>query len=116
MSSNKLLLNRDKTILLVISDKPDLRNNIYLKAEPKNVYPSRGFTYLGIEVSDDLKWNYWLEDSPKNLITQLKKRITALRLLKKYVNFKMMKNYANGIFLSKLLYGAELWGGGHPNI
>ena len=111
MNSNKLLLNRDKTTLLVITDKPNIRETIYLKAEPKNVTPSRGFTYLGIEISDNLKWNYWLEDSPKNLINQLKKRIIALRLLKKYVSFKMMKVFANGIFLSKLLYGAELWGG-----
>ena len=112
MSSNKLLLNRDKTQLVVITQNPDIRTKLFLTAAPKNVTPIRGFTYLGIEISDDLRWNYFLEDSQKNLISALKKRLKALRLLKKYASFSLMKKYANGIFLSKLLYRAELWGGG----
>ena len=101
MSSNKLLLNRDKTQLVIITQNPDLRNKLFLTAAPKNVTPIRGFIYLGIEISDNLKWNYFLEDSKQNLITALKKRLKALRLLKKFANFSLMKKYANGIFLSK---------------
>ena len=33
-----------------------------------------------------------------------------MRLLARYASFKTLKCYANGIFLSKLLYGSELWG------
>ena len=68
--------------------------------------PKRGFTYLGIEISDNLKWNYFLEESKINLISALKKRLQALRLLKKYANFPLMKKYANGIFLIEV----ALWG------
>ena len=62
MTANRLLLNRDKTQLLIISKDPEIKKSIYLTAQPKNVKPSSGFTYLGIDVSDTLKWNYYIED------------------------------------------------------
>ena len=111
MQANKLQLNRDKTQLLVISSRQHPKQSLNLKALPENVLPSRGFTYLGVDIDETLKWNYFLEDSKNNLISQLKKRLTALRMMKKFANFDLMKKYANGIFLSKLMYGAELWGG-----
>ena len=111
MTSNKLVLNKDKMVLLIISNDPDLKKELFLTAQPKNVTPSQGFTYLGIEVSENLKWNYFLEEVEKKLTKALKKRIWALRHIKKFANFESMKFFANGIFLSKLLYGVELWGG-----
>ena len=111
MKSNLLQLNREKTQLLIISERKKPKETLYLQAQPKNVYTTKNFTFLGIEVEDNLQWNSYIENSKYNLISQLKKRLVALRHLKKYADEKMMKQYANGIFLSKVLYGAELWGG-----
>ena len=72
MSSNKLLLNREKTQLLIISNKTEIRKKMFLTAQPKNVLPLRGFTYLGIDIADTLKWNFFIEDSKNNLIAALK--------------------------------------------
>ena len=111
MKSNLLQLNRDKTQLIILSERAHPNENLFLRAHPKNVHPTKTFTYLGIEIEDTLKWNSFLDTSKNNIVNQLKKRLVALRHLKKFADLKIMKQYANGIFHSKVMYGAELWGG-----
>ena len=72
MSANKLMLNRDKSKLLIISNNNTTKEALFLTAQPENIIPSRNFTYLGVEISDDCRWNYNIEMSKKNLINALK--------------------------------------------
>ena len=75
MAANKLMLNRDKSKLLVITNNTTTRDNMYLTAQPDNIAPSRNFTYLGMEISDNCRWNYHIEISKKNLISTLKREL-----------------------------------------
>ena len=77
MKANLLQLNREKTQLIIISERKHPKENLFLRAHQKIVHPSNSFTYLGIEIEDNLKWNCFIEESKNNLISQLKKRLVA---------------------------------------
>ena len=106
--SNKLVLNREKTKFLVISRKDTTRDNLELKADPKNIKPIRSFKFLGMMISKDLIWNKFLLEGKLSLSSQLRQRDTALNKICKFSNYKLFKKQTNGLFMSKMLYGAEL--------
>ena len=114
MDSNKLSLNPEKTKLFVITQNPDIRSQISLDVQPKRIYHTPTIQYLGISISQDLKWNEFLVNNKNSLTKMLNKRISAIKKLRKCVSFKQMKTIASGIFMSKLHYGMELWAGA-PN-
>ena len=116
MNANRLVLNQEKSKILVITNDDKIRNEIKIPIlgmdEP--LKPVRNITYLGIDIDDQLKWNFFIEDSPKNLIKEFKKRLTAVRIVKNQIDFFTTRILLNGLFHSKLLYGAPLWAGA-PN-
>ena len=114
MDSNRLSLNPEKTQLFVLSQNPEVRKSVFLEVHPKRIVHSPTIQYLGISISENLKWNEFLINNKNSLIKQLNKRISAIKKLRKYVNFKQIKIISAGIFMSKLLYGMELWAGA-PN-
>ena len=74
MRDNKLILNKQtNTKLFVVTEHPDTREGVKLnvleKEEPIRLI--KAFKYLGIEVDDSTKWNYYLEDCKDNLIRAL---------------------------------------------
>ena len=113
MNANRLVLNQDKSKLMIISEDNNIQQGIQIPIngldEPLKL--TRTMTYLGIETKDDLKWNFFIEDSPNNLIKELKKRLTAVRHVRNYIDFYTAKMLINGLFHSKMLYGATLWAG-----
>ena len=116
MNSNQLVINQDKSQLLIITENNTIRNQISLKIDgfEKPIKPQRNMTYLGIEIQDSLKWNYFIQDSKNNLIQALQKRLNAVKIIRNQISFKTTKTLLNGLFHSKLLYGAVLWAGA-PN-
>ena len=61
-----------------------------------------------------MKFNYFLievETVNLQIYKQLSTRLNALRLMKKSTPLDVMRQFANGIFMSKLSYGAETWVG-----
>ena len=109
MRSNSLIVNTDKTNFLVLTKNEEVRKNLYLETQPKNIRPVRYFKFLGITIEDSLLWNAHLVEGKDYLLSRLKTRLTSLRKCRKYIDFQLAKMLANGIFTSKLSYGAELW-------
>ena len=111
MNANSLVLNRDKTKMLVITNKNEIRENIKLDIEklPEPIRPVRSIVYLGIHIQDDLKFNQFLSEGPENLAKKLQQKINAIKQLRKYLSTKTTKMLLNGLFMSTLLYGACLW-------
>ena len=107
MNSNRLVLNQDKSKMIVISQDDNVRQNIQIPIEglDKPLVLSRTMTYLRIEIKDDLRWNYFIEDSQNNLIEELKKRLNAVKQIRNVINFFTAKMLLNGLFHSKMLYG-----------
>ena len=115
MDKNKLVLNKDKTHLLVMatSKKHKNKNNfdITLNTGSEIIKPQETEFLLGGIISDNLKWNSHIRDHKKSMLNVLTSRINALRKISKIANFKTRKLIANGIFMSKLIYLIQLWGG-----
>ena len=110
MSNNKLLLNPDKTKLMVLTCKPARRLDARIAAQPKDIIHSAKVKILGIELEETLSWRYFLVDGPQSISKQMKTRLNMLKLLKKSASEKQMRMLASGILMSKLEYGTEVWG------
>ena len=114
MRANLLALNRDKTQIMILNRDPILQTKIDIPASPKNLTNQSSMMFLGVELSDRLKWNQFLLDGKCNLFRQLQNRVNAIKKVRKYMSEKFAITISNALFLSKLLYAAELWGGA-PN-
>ena len=109
MANNRLMLNPDKTQLMVISKKPDKKSEVQIAANPEPIKHKPQIKILGIEIDEKLSWRYYLQDGPQAITKQLKTRVNLLKLLKRSTEERQMRMLANGIFMSKLEYGAEIW-------
>ena len=115
MTKNKLVLNKDKTHLLVMATSQKHRNQdnfgITLNTGSEIIEPQETEVLLGSIISSNLKWNTHIRDHKKSMLQGLTSRINALYKISKIANFKSRKMLANGIFMSKLIYLIQLWGG-----
>ena len=115
MSRNKLVLNSDKTHLLIMTTSYQHQKhqdfNITLDTGDEIVKPIFAEKLLGGFVSNNLKWNEHIRDNRKSLFNQLNSRINALNKVSSILSFKTRKMIANGIVISPLIYLIQLWGG-----
>ena len=100
--SNTLILNRDKTKFLIIPKKNTTRENLHLKANPTNIKPIRNFKFLGVPIADTLHWGHFLVEGKNSLLSQLKKRIAALKKIRHQIKDDLLRKLTNGIYMSKL--------------
>ena len=113
MNSNSLVLNEDKSKMLVLTKTNSIRDNIKLEIEGKElpISPVRSIVYLGIHIQDYLRWNQFVSEGLDNLAKQLRQKLNAIKILRKYLSIKTTKMILNGIFMATLYYGACLWVG-----
>ena len=115
LTSNRLKINDDKTKLIVMnSGRPrvaEAASKVIIRTTTEPVQPIKSEKLLGCIIQEDLKWSCHLRDSDVNVISVLNKRIGALKTLRKVASFKQRRTLGNGIFMSKLLYCMNLWGG-----
>ena len=115
MSSNKLVLNSDKTHLLVMTSALQHRKNsdfgITLDTGTEEIKPVHHEKLLGGFVSNDFKWNEHIRNNDKSIFRTLVSRVNALSKITRISSFKTRKMLANGIVMSRLIYLIQLWGG-----
>ena len=115
MASNRLVLNDEKTHLLVMASekKHKIHGNfgIVLDTGLERIHPQDNEKLLGCQISSNFTWNEHLRDSEFSLHRQLTSRINALRKISFSASFATRKMIANGIFLSRIIYVIQLWGG-----
>ena len=115
MNANKLVLNSDKTHLLVMATPHQHYQNqnfgITLNTGAETIEPIYSEKLLGGHVTNDFKFNEHLKDSEKSAFKSLTSRVNALEKLSKVSPFKTRKIIANGIVMSKLVYLIQWWGG-----
>ena len=111
MDNNRLILNKEKTKLMVLSKNAARWRDIRIHTDPEDVCHSSKLKVLGIETDQECNWKYFLLDGPMSIAKQLKTRLNSLKLLKKSSTVSQMRIFSNGIFMSKLEYGAEVWSG-----
>lgn len=124
MVGNKLLLCPEKTEFMIAADKSKIRtdqqNDVTLNVDGHTIKQSNFVKLLGVILSRDLNFNYFIQGTPagtddekkdKGLINHLKTRINMLKLVAKYTPRPIMKILGSGIFHGKLNYAAAMWGG-----
>ena len=113
MAANKLVINGDKTHLLVMGTKHSAahRDEVKLEAGPHTILPSSTEKLLGGQISQDLKWKQHILQGEQSLVKQLTSRINGLCMISTRANFSTRLMVANGIVISKLCYLIQLWGG-----
>ena len=113
MCSNKLVINADKTHLLVMGTKKhsSKRMDVHLVAGGHVIKPSESEKLLGGHLHQSLDWRLHLRDHKASLLNQLIGRINGLKKVCAYADFQTRLTVANGVVISKLSYLITLWGG-----
>ena len=83
MAANKLVINDDKTHLLVLGTKSmdEKRKLVTMQAGNHTIAPSKKEKLLGCMVSDNLKWRHHILDGEQALVKQLTSRVNALSIV-----------------------------------
>lgn len=113
MHANKLVINPDKTHLIVMGSKKhrNMRKEVSLVASGHTIYPTVTEKLLGGQLHQSLTWNFHLRDHKGSLTKQLTSRINGLKRVCANGSFKTKLKVANGLVISKLTYLITLWGG-----
>ena len=111
MNNNLLVINPEKTHLMVLGSKKDCRQSVSIMVGGCNIEASKTETLLGGQFHHSLKWNYHILESGSSLIRQLTNRNNGLKRVCRYASFKTKLMLANGAIHSKLVYLITLWGG-----
>ena len=115
MSRNRLVLNTDKTHLLVMASRAGHRAHqnydITLNTGTEIIKPVEFEKLLGAIISNDMEWNLHVRDHEKSMFRILTSRVNALSKVCKLGDFKTRKLIANGMFMSNLISLIQLWSG-----
>ena len=113
MNANKLVINPDKTHLMVMASKKNDRKRmeVSMKAGEFTINPTKTEKLLGGQLHQSLQWNLHLRDHKESLLKQLTSRINGLKRVCVNAKFGTKLMVANGVVMSKLAYLITLWGG-----
>ena len=115
MAANRLVLNSDKTHLLVMASRSQHRihGNYGLELDTGNeiILPEDHQRLLGCEINSDFTWKEHLQENEFSMQRQLTSRINALKKISFSASFKTRKMVANGVVISRIIYVIQLWGG-----
>ena len=115
MTRNKLILNRDKIQLMVMTSKSKHTVHddygIFLNTGSEIIFPQNQGQLLGATIANSLNWNLHVRDSEKSLVRTLTSQLNALRKVCQFTSFRNRKMLANGIIMSYLRYLVPLYGG-----
>ena len=110
MNANRLALNKPKTKIFAVTEDINIAESLSIPGMTDMVKNTKTINVLGITVDAKMKMNSHIMEGSKCLLNQLTTRLTALKKLVKVSDRKFSLNLANGLFMSKLLYGIQAWG------
>ena len=115
MACNKLMLNSDKTHLLVMASEQKHKKHgnfgIQLDTGREIILPQDHEKMLGCQISSNFTWNQHLKDNEFSVHRQLTSRINSLKKISYSASFQNRKMIANGIVISRIIYVIQLWSG-----
>ena len=108
MASNGLVANPKKTSMLILNCKPaDMPQSVKIGEDMVNRETSA--TLLGIKFQDNLQWAKQIHGKG-GLIASLNSRLYIIRRMMSHVSKKSVLKLVNGLFMSKIRYGLQLYG------
>ena len=106
LACNQLSLNVNKTKFMVFHSVRKTVNYPTLSINGINIERVADFNFLGIQLSEDLKWS----KHQNNISLKLTKTVGVLNRLKYEYPLAILKTLYNTLFLPHLNYGILLWG------
>ena len=113
MRNNKLVINNDKTHLVVMGAQrhKDLRQQVRVDTGTVAVTPVETEKLLGLNIHQSMRWKEHIIDSKKSMVKSLTSRLNALRSISVNASFKTRLMVANSCFMSIITYMIVVWGG-----
>ena len=114
MKNNLLVLNSDKTHLMVLASPHKHRKHgdfsITLDTGNEIITPQDSGELLGITLSNNFRWNQHIRDGESSLMSILSKKNNALAKVAKIASFKTRLMIGNGLIMSTLTYAIQIYG------
>ena len=113
MGDNRLVINNDKTRLLVMGtrNKEEARKHVRIDTGTVVITPVETEKLLGINIHQSLKWHEHVMNSKKSLISMLNTRLSALKRVSVNGSFLTRLMVGNACFMSVIVYMIAVWGG-----
>ena len=113
MGDNKLVINNDKTHLLVMGSKKheEARMMVHINTGTVVISPVETEKLLGINIHQSLKWQEHVLTNKKSLINMLNTRLSALKRVSRNASFGRRLMVGNACFMSVIVYMIAVWGG-----
>ena len=113
MNNNKLVINPDKTHMMVMGTKKSaqLRQQVSMRAGNFIIKPTETEKLLGGSIHQSLKWNQHITDNKSSQIRQLTSQINGYKKIARNATFGTRLIIANGAVSRKLVYLITVWGG-----
>ena len=112
MNANKLVMNADKTHLMVMARKGNRgRDQVSMIAGGYTIRPTDTEKLLGGILHQSLDWKQHIQGHKASLMSQLCSRLNGLKKVCVNASFRTRLMIANGVIMSKLSYLIILWGG-----
>ena len=113
MGRNKLVLNSDKTHLLVMASAHKHRKHenfgIVLNTGAEIIEPISDEKLLGGQISNNFTWNNHIRDNKTSMFKILTSKINALSKISKIANFRTRKMVAADLIMSTMNYLLQLY-------
>ena len=113
MNANKLVINSDKTHLLVMAGRGAIaakRMDVQVSAGPDLINQSTSEKLLGGVIHNSGRWNEMISSGKTSIVKQLSGRLNGIKKLKN-ADFKSKLAVATGVIQSKIQYLLPLYGG-----
>ena len=112
LTNNRLVVNDTKTHIMVMSLNQRKRKTdqaVTIKTPSKEIEVSTSQRLLEINIHESLKFRDHIMVEEKSMVQKLNVRIKALKNIRNIASFKDRLIVANGLFMSCLVYGIQLW-------
>jgi hypothetical protein len=114
MAANKMVLNDDKTKLVVMGTRRMAaeRSKVKVQAGDYVIEPEETGKLLGITVMQSMAWNKHILEGKESVVAQVRQRVNGLKKMSHRADFETKLKIANGIVMGKIAYGIAVWGNG----
>ena len=113
MGDNRLVINDDKTHLLVMGTPKhaEARRHVSIDTGTVKISPIETEKLLGLNIHQNLKWKEHVLDNSKSMIKTLNTRLSAIKRISRNASFKTRLLVGNACFMSNITYMVAVWGG-----
>jgi stalled ribosome rescue protein Dom34 len=110
--SNLLTMKRKKTHFLQFLTKNKKELQIQIVSSNSIISNLKSATFLGLTIDSTLSW----KDHIADLTSKLNKACYAIRTIKPFMNFNVLRTIYFSYFYSVMSYGIIFWGNSHHSV